>query len=58
MSGTPLIDVIRYSILEVGDPPVYTWLRGRYSPFQRLTSLEARAASRSASLAMITLRLS
>ena len=57
--GTPLIDLIRPIILEGRRPRADALLwPAVYSPFQRLISFEARAASRSASLAMITLRLS
>ena len=57
--GTPLIDLIRPTILGDRRQPADVWGRlAGYSPFQRPLSLEARAASRSASLAMITLRLS
>jgi hypothetical protein len=57
--GTPLITLIRLSILGGQRSVGRRLLRPRdYSPFQRPISLVARATSRSASLAMITLRLS
>src|SRR5271168_773151 len=58
-NGTPLIDLIRPPILRGRSHVDRRSLKGRfYSPFQRPLSLVARAASRSASRAMITLRLS
>ena len=53
-----LATMVSPSILRAGDPAVRRPANPAHPPFQRLISLLARAASRAASRAMITLRLS